>query len=223
MTDPGPVYDSRAWTGDIPAPEPKIRPKGKGPLPPRYIWLALALFLSIFLFFLLDALIWYIAGEPTMFFHDPTNHTLGLSALVGLASAFLLRRAVAEDLILGVGGLGFGMALIIVHESCFFIDRANAKPIGGGTIFVNGVRWPGFGRNHPLRPTARVESPYWRAELIGPPSDLGTFVPGDTCLDIAVSRGPNGATFVQAHVRSSGDGTGSWMVADANRARCLGG
>lgn len=222
MSETPPTYDSRAWTGDITSGQPPRRPL---PSLSRISAFLLTLLGMFVIFEIVDAGIWYGVGEPTMFEHSTTNHTLGLSALAGIAVAFLFRKRVPEKYILSTGGLGFGVALILVHEFCFLDDLAHAQPIGRGTAFVEAVRLPHwFGRRRKVtRPTAELRGPGWMSDLIGPKQDIAGLVPRDSCVDLEVTRGPHGATFVKMRTHSSGDGTGSWMVADENRARCLGG
>ena len=219
MTTNPPPFDSRRWTGDLPPPG---SPRSVVSLEPSTAKVIIGLILISVFILLARAAIWGLSGSPMVISAGPSLLSLELGLCAALATVLIMRR------VPWVGRLttamaAFGFITFCAHALGYFQDLSSARFDRPTRLFVEAVRLPCFGRGCTIIPEVTVSAAGGVGKMNAPSAFAARLVPGDSCLAAQLAYGRHGFVFVHAIVRSAGDGTGSYMVADRNRAQCLGG
>ena len=188
---------------------------------PSAAGVALSVILVAFLLIVGSALIWALSGSPLVIPPEPNPLVVEFGLCVGLATAIFMRLKRLNDGV-ALGILVFGITAFCVYQFNFLYDLSTASVDRHTRLFVEAVWMEGMGKGRPIIPEVTVSGEGGVRKLNAPSRFAGSLVPGDSCLEASVAHGRHGFEFVHAIVRSSGDGTGSYMVADQNRERCLG-
>jgi len=221
MADETPPYvDSSRWTGDLPSPPPPL-PRAQveaslAALPPMFAVLAAFVLLPF-----AAAAVWKLSGAPLLIPPGPSAATFMAGLAGGLIAAVLPRRQSALER--GAIGICTRLATAFgLHAYHYLVDWRSQPETYAASFFVEAVQMPGASRRAPLVPTITVSSSRgWRQSMVADAGFAARLTPGDSCLKAQVRQGRHGFAFVAARIASAGDGTGSFVVADANRARCL--
>lgn len=219
MADTPPIIDSRQWTGET---QPALKPLSSEQS--HRLWPApITLFALVAALMLLPAgagMVWTLSGAPLLIAPGPSPATLA-GALAGsllAAVAAKVRRAERPGAvaIATFALIGFGL-----HAWQYFSDLRSAQQTHAAPLFVEAVEMPGL-RRRPLVPTITVSDANGaRRSMIGPAEFVRRLTPGDSCFIARIAQGRYGFKFVTAEIISVGDGTGSFLAADANRSRCV--
>lgn len=216
-----PFVDSRCWTGELPSPPP---PRTHAQVQASLAALP-AVFAVLAAFVLLPraaVVVWHLSGTPLLISPGPSAATFMAGLAAGLIIAVLLRRQSA----LNRGAIAICACLVTafgLHGYHYLSDWRSPPETYVASFFVESIRMPdAFSKHAPLVPTITVSSSRgWRQSMIAGAGFAARLTPGDSCLKAEVRQGRHGFAFVTARIASAGDGTGSFVVADANRARCL--
>lgn len=221
MADETPPHvDSRTWTGDLSSPPP-LRSYGQMQASPAALPAVFAFMAAVVLLPRAAILVWELSGASLPISPGPNVATSISGLAVGLIVAALARRQAAMDraaiAICACEATAFGL-----HGYHYLSDWRSHPETCATSLFVEAVRMPGASRGVPLVPTVTVSTSRGRRQsMIAGAGFAERLIPGDTCLKAEVRRGRHGFAFVRARITSAGDGTGSFVVADANRARRL--
>lgn len=131
------------------------------------------------------------------------------------------RKAHFGDLTMGI--FVFGVSIFCIQQFRYLYDLNSSGTTKPVTFFVKGVRFPGFSKTSPIVPEVYLSTRNANnITIITSSAFARSLVPGDTCLQASVRVGSQGFVFIRMHsIASSGDGTGSYMVAGQNRIACL--
>jgi len=216
--------DSSAWTGLSDGAD--VSPNRRAPSPPI---MAVALFCigcivawlpkKLLLFF-----IWKRLGSP-MFFDELNGQAMAITLAAGIIAALL---CFARSRLLAAFAAGFAATIASAITQSVQVDRAVDHPKASiiRPYFLQKSREPVyFG--------GRVSRSHWEWEwqVINPSfgpernlvaSDLGAkATAGDTCLIAQVDADSPVRIVRSVRLVSAGDGSGSYLNADANMARCF--
>jgi hypothetical protein len=221
--------DRPAWTGELPtdplrdriAVAPRARVEDAAPL----LALLFAFGMASMLYPLAWWWAWHSSGSPAVYSTGPTGGEVGAAAAGAAAMLLFGRRRLR---------LGWRVSRAVILVMCLiiaarFVDYQIAVRTDGPSrlapLFVERAEPPHFRRHDfSLEPTIRVSGLAVRwEEIVVPKALLAGLVPGDTCVTARLAE-RRGYVFVRFEKRASaGGGSGSYLVRDSARARCLAG
>jgi len=225
---PHPI-DGRAWTGDPPPDllRGQIASAPRRPLSAGAPTLLLLLSLGIagIVYPLIGLLAWRWSGSPVVFSTGPTGGEVGAAA-AGAAAMLLIGR---RRLGLGMRAARAALLFVVLITTARLIDYQIAVRTDGPSrlapLFVETAERPHF-RRHDVSfvPTIKVSGLMLRREEISVSNALvARLVPGDSCITARLSERRGYVFIAFERLASAGDGSGSYLVRDLARARCLGG